>query len=457
MPSPDRLDELLEALRQQLLRRKSCEREECDSILARIREAAADLTANRLSPEEACLLAVRRQAAALPVLRELLPALADGSLIPASPAVERRSPLSATLDRRTLAAFALAVGAAAAVKLPALFGVPLDGSDPADQYFYLRNAALLVLPFLAAYFAWDRGLSAGQWAGLSVPFLVGAVVMNLYPFELQGQTQVLAALHLPIVLWLAVGFAHAGGAWRDHDRRMHFIRFTGEWVVNFALIALGGGVLMGLTAAIFQAIGSDPEPLLNRWVLPCGAAGAVLVAAWVAEGRQAIAPGMAPLLGRLFTPLFALMLLGFLGMMAVTGPILETRREVLIAFDLLLVVVLGLLVYGVSARRPDGTAGLFDALQWILVVAALLVDLTALWAILSRTGAYGITPNRAAAVGENVVLLANLAVSALLLGRFLLRRGPFQPLLRWQTAYLPVYGAWAGAVVVLLPWLFGFR
>ena len=67
----------------------------------------------------------------------------------------------------------------------------------------------------------------------------------------------LAVIHLPIALWLTVGFAYAAGRWRNHDQRMNFVRFSGEWFIYFVLIALGGGALMALTAFIFNAIGLD--------------------------------------------------------------------------------------------------------------------------------------------------------------------------------------------------------
>ena len=53
---------------------------------------------------------------------------------------------------------------------------------------------------------------------------------------------------------------------------------------------------------------------------------------------------VAPMLARVFTPLFATALLAFLGAMAWTGRPIEVERDVLIAFDLLLVVVVGLLL-----------------------------------------------------------------------------------------------------------------
>ena len=95
-------------------------------------------------------------------------------------------------------------------------------------------------------------------------------------------------------------------------------------------------------------------------------------------------------------------------------------------------------------------------LQVVLVVSALLADALALWAIGTRITEYGFTPNRVAALGENVILLVNLAWSAVLYIRFLRGRGPFTSLERWQTDYLPVYGAWAAIVVIAFPPLFGF-
>ena len=61
----------------------------------------------------------------------------------------------------------------------------------------------------------------------------------------------------------------------------------------------------------------------------------------------------------------------------------------LIGFDLLLALVLGLLLYAISARDPQAPPRLFDRLQMALVVCALLVDVLALWAIASRIAEFG--------------------------------------------------------------------
>jgi hypothetical protein len=79
-----------------------------------------------------------------------------------------------------------------------------------------------------------------------------------------------------------------------------------------------------------------------------------------------------------------------------------------------------------------------------------------LGAMVARIGDLGFSPNRTAALGLNLVLLANLAGAAWLSTRFLRRRSTLHRLERWQTAYLPVFALWAAAVVIVLPPVFGF-
>jgi hypothetical protein len=291
---------------------------------------------------------------------------------------------------------------------------------------------------------------------IALGFVVAIVTANVQPVVDGGYTQVLMVLHLPIALWLLVGLAYAGVRWRDTSGRMDFIRFSGELFIYFVLIALGGGVLMAFLTMIFQSIGIDTEYFIGNWLVPCGAAGAVLVASWLVEAKQSVIENMAPVLTRLFTPLFAALLITFLGTLVVTGRGLDIERDILIAFDLLLVVVLALMLYTLSARDPIAAPGGFDVLSVVLVVSALLVDLVALAAIGSRISEFGFTPNRMAALGLNLILLVNLSWSAVLYLRFLRGRAEFAQLERWQTGYLPVYSTWAAFVVLAFPPLFGF-
>jgi hypothetical protein len=416
-----------------------------------LRDQVGELTGAGLADDEAFLIAVKRigslDSLSLEFAREHSDRLWKQLVIPADDG--RASGYLSEL----FVVVVLALVAALAIKTPVLFGHDFaDGSG-----FYARNLGLFVLPVLAIYFAWKRKLEVITCGWLVLGFIAAGAFANAYPFERQADTEVLTALHLPIACWLLVGAAYVGGGWFASHGRMNFVRFSGELFIYYVLIALGGGVLTAFTVMLFNAIHVNPERLVGHWLVPCGAMAAVIVGSWLVEAKQSVIENMAPVLTRLFTPLFTLVLLAYLGTLLFTGQAIDVQRDVLIGFDLLLALVVGLVLYAASARDEHAPPGLFDALQLVLVVSALLVDLLALAAIVSRISEFGFTPNRVAALGENLILLANLAGTAWLYLRFLRRRGTFAALERWQIAYLPVYSAWAALVVVAFPPLFAFR
>src|ERR687896_393702 len=450
-PKPASLEEQIDRWRSYLRRRQAIHSVDVAELEDHLREQVAVLVDAGLATDEAFLVAVKRMGNLDALSREFAREHSDRlwKQLVAVPSDSGEPRARARTD--AIVVFCLAVAAAVVIKVPAFFGIQLDQ----DAEFYARNLSLFVLPLLTGYFVWKRRLDTSTLRWLAVGVVAAAVFANVYPFAPRGNTEALTALHLPIALWLAVGIAYAGGRWGQVAGRMDFIRFSGELFIYYVLIALGGGVLTGFMAMIFQAIRIDVEPFLESWLLPCGAAGAVVVASWLVEAKQSVIENMAPVLTRLFTPLFAAVLLTFLGTVLWTGRGVDIERNVLIAFDLLLVVVLGLLLYSVSARDPRSPPGASDVVQVVLVVSALLADAVALWAIAARITEFGFTPNRVAALGENVILLVNLAWSAVLYIRFLRRRGSFAVLERWQTDYLPVYAAWAAIVVIVFPPVFG--
>ena len=448
------LEERIDEWRSYVLRRQAIGATDVAELEDHLRSQVADLQASGLDDDEAFLIGVKRLGELDALSREFAREHSE-RLWKRLVVVDGEEGRPAWLREATVAvAFALA--AAVAIKVPHLFGVRFGETEP-EQLFYARNFSLFALPVLAGFFVWKRAEKSSAWSMPAALFLVGALAMNALPFASGGQTELLAILHLPMALWLAVGVAYAGGVWRSHEQRMNYVRFSGEWFIYYVLIALGGGVLMGSTMFVFEAIGLDAEGLLTTWILPCGIVGAVVIAGWLVEAKQSVIENMAPVLTLLFTPLFTLMLSAFLLTMVWTGSGIGVERDVLIGFDLILVVVVGLLLYAISARDPHAAPGFFDGLTLALVVCALLVDAVALWAIVSRITEFGFTPNRVAALGENLILVVNLGWSAVLYARFVARRGGFAPLERWQTAYLPVYAVWAWIVVIVFPLVFGFQ
>jgi hypothetical protein len=459
------LEEQIAQWRTYLRRRQAVHGPDVEELEGHLRDQLVALTEAGLSGDEAFLVAVKRMGSLDALSREFARAHSERLWKQLVVAPDADAPAN-TSRTEILVVLGLAVAAGLAVKLPALFGVPLSPDEEVPP-FYFRNASLFVFPLLTIYLLWKRGTGVATGLWLALPFAAAGVFANAFPFHNperldnfpQGSdTQVLTVLHLPIALWLiAVGVVYVGGRWFSSGRRMDFVRFSGELAIYYVLIALGGGVVTAFTFMMFSAIDMNPAWFVAGWLIPCGAAGAVIFGSWLVEAKQSVIENMAPVLTRLFTPLFTILLLAFLATMVWTGNPINVKREVLIGFDLLLAVVVGLVLYAASARDPQAPPDFFDGLQLLLVISALVVDAVALAAIAARISEFGFTPNRVAALGENLILLVNLVWTAWLYARFLRHRGSFATLERWQIAYLPVYAVWAAIVVIVFPPVFGYR
>jgi len=438
------LDQEIGRWRGHVERHRAISARDVDEMEAHLRDQVHDLVAVGLDDDEAFLVAVRRLGNLDAVSREFAQEHTERlwkQLVTSEGSAPRPSP-------DLWVAIGLAVGAAGAVRVAIALLSPERVA---------LNAALLVLPFLTAYFAYRRRLSPVPIAATVTAYAGAALVLNLYPFDLGGTTAPIAAGHAAVALWLlGVGVAYAAGRWRSDRRRMDFIRFTGEIAVYYALLALGGAVLVGLGASAFAAAGIFVDDVIARTVLPCGAAGAVVVAGWLVEAKQSVIENIAPVLTKVFTPLTVVMLVAVAGAFVATPDVLAVDRDLLLVMDLILVLVVGLVLYALSARDRDEPAGMFDALQLVLVLLALLVDALVVVAMVGRVAEWGWSANKVTALGLNVLLMVNLMWSARLSIGFLRRRHGITALERWQTSYVPVYALWAVAVTVVVPPVFGF-
>lgn len=455
----DLLESQIAAWRAYVAQAPAVDGRDVDELETHLRDQIAELEAAGLAADEAFLVAVKRMGDLDGLSREYArehsgrlwkQLVLDGD----RDRVGDEAQASDAGGWQQALVFAVAAGLAVqAARLIAESTQVMPGTTPA---WFTRNLGLFGLIFLAAYFAHRRRLAPKAWLLTALPFVLLALVANLYPYRDGSQSELLVTLHLPVALWFAVAAPYMSGMLRSHERRMDFVRFTGEWVIYYVLIALGGGVLSALTVAILEPIQAGLGERAIEWILPTGAAGAVVVAAWLVESKQHVVENMAPVLTMIFTPLFAVMLAVAAVTYAVSGVAAEFDRELLGVFDALMVVVLGLVLYAMSAREPSRPPGLVDRIQLLAVVSALVLDGLVLGAMVGRIGDLGFTPNRAAALGLNLVLLVNLAGAAWLSLRFLTGRVTFHRLERWQTAYLPVFACWTSAVVLVLPTAFAF-
>jgi len=229
-------------------------------------------------------------------------------------------------------------------------------------------------------------------------------------------------------------------------------------MVVYGVLVSAGILALGLfTLTMFKAIQVDAEKFLENYYFFYGACGAVLITGYLVEAKKSIVENFAPILAKIFSPLFLVIMVAFLTVMISTGKSPFMEREFLITFDIMLALVLGLVLFVISSRNNRQSANVFDYLNLTLIIVAFIIDGIALSAIIFRLSAFGITPNKLAALGENLLLLGNLGGLAWFYVMYFKKKCDFIKLEKWQTGYLYFYFIWTGIVVFLFPILFGFK
>lgn len=415
-----------------------------------LREEIDDWLERGLSPDEAFLISVKRLGNVNLISQEYSKVNTDDlwkQLVVDPVAAECKQ----QNRRDILLVILFSVLAGTAAKIPTFFGVDME------SYVYFRNLSFYILPFVALFFAIKHGLDKKLLAYITGIFVFSGLVINLYPSYDPHHTAILTGIHLPIMLWFVTGVAYMGKNWQSTKARMNLIRFTGESIIYGSLIMLGLMVLMLFTMMIFESIAIDAERFLENYFFIYGGAAAAMITVYLVETKKSVVENFAPILAKIFSPLFLITMVIFLVVMAVTGNSPFAERDFLIGFDLMLVLVLGMVLYTISARNIYDEVNIFDYLNVALISVAIIVDGVALAAILFRLSEYGISPNKLAALGENVLLLVNLAALLWLYVRYFLQRIKFNDIEAWQTRYLTVYALWMAIVVFVFPIGFGFR
>lgn len=100
---------------------------------------------------------------------------------------------------------------------------------------------------------------------------------------------------------------------------------------------------------------------------------------------------------------------------------------------------------------------IFDYLNAALILVAIIVDAVTLSAIVFRLSEYGISPNKLAAMGKNILLLVNLVGLLWLYIRYFIKKIEYEKLEIWQTGYLTVYAIWMAIVIFVFPIFFRFQ
>ena len=242
---------------------------------------------------------------------------------------------------------------------------------------------------------------------------------------------------------------------------MGFLRYIGELIIYASILFLAGAILTAITLALLNFIETTYE--LSDWyeeyVIIYGGVSIPIIATFLLDKVIDKRQNIAPVIARIFTPLFLITTFAYLIIMAVYQKNPFDDRDYLMALNILLIIVLGLLIFTVAERNTTSPPGISDYLNIGLVITTIILDAIALSATVFRSTSDddGLTPNRIAILGINLLVLLHLSGILINYGRFIWNKKPFEKLENWIAGYLPIYAIWAFLVSVMLPLLFWYK
>lgn len=336
------------------------------------------------------------------------------------------------------------------VKLPAVFHWD-------EEFFFPRNIGFIVFPFIMGYFSWKRHVSLNSLI-IPVILLIGTgIYINLLPNNNNSDTLTLSCIHLPILVWSLVGYAYSGNQLNNLGDRVAFLRFNGDLIVMSAILALAGGLFTMITIGLYDLIGMDIKDFYVNYVVAWGVPAIPIVATVLVFNYPMLIGKVSPIVARIFTPFVSLTLAIFFGTVIAQGKDPYNDREFLVIFNVLLIAVMAIILFSLTGIRKDGK----NRIQlWILIKLSVLTVINngiAFSAILFRIGTYGISPNRLAVMGSNLIMLINLIMISYQLVRVISRNTTVDTVETTMVKFLPLYSLWCAIVVILFPILFGYK
>ena len=328
------------------------------------------------------------------------------------------------------------------MQLPDIFSISHD-------YYFPRNMSFIVMPGIGAYFAYKQGMSLRQLLAPLAILAASILFINLLPEK--STTLLLTCLHIPILIWLSVGYIFAGS---DPGKRMDFLRYHGDLVVMTTVIGLAGGLFTALTINLFNLIQLKIEDFYFRYLVLSILPSVPLFATFLVRQNASLVSKISPVIARIFTPLVTITLAIFLVAIIYSGKDPYNDREFLLLFNGVLIGVMALILFSLGEATKQNASRVHQYFLFALAVLAIMDNGIALSAIGFRLMEYGITPNRLAVLGSNALVMVHMMITTQKLWSFLKGNERIEAVEKSLTSYLPFYAVWAAIVSFVFPLLF---
>ncbi len=274
----------------------------------------------------------------------------------------------------------------------------------------------------------------------------------------------LAAIHLPLLCWIALGIAVLGFKSSVSDRFAFLIKSI-EVMVTAGLYLIAGIVLGGITIGMFEALSISLPDIWLR-LIAAGGFGLLPVLAVASVYDPTNVPSEQDFyqgLSRFIATMMRLLLPLTLGVLAIYILVIPFNflapyesRDVLIVYNLMLFAIMGLLL-GVTPMDADELSPQLQ--KWLrtgIIAVAILSELVSLYAIsatIYRSIEGGLTINRLTIIGWNII---NISILFWLIYRQF-KDGQEQWVASLKSVFSQAtnaYLVWTLFLVIIIPWVF---
>ncbi len=339
------------------------------------------------------------------------------------------------------------------IKIPDLFNINLK-----SYFFYEKNAGIIFFFGLTLYAIWiKRDFSLKRAGFILLAFIVPLIYINLLPSEKNSASINLAYIHLPLLMWCTYGLVYTDFNFRDKSKRMDYIRHNGDLAILGAIILIAGGVLTGITIGLFKAININIENFYMQNIVIIGLVSAPIVTTFIITNYKTMTNKIAPVIANIFSPLVLITAIIYLIAIAITGRDPYNNRDFLLIFNVMLLGVMGIIVFSVSETSLTIKQKFNEMILFILSIITVIIDLIALSAIFYRLASFGVTPNRLAVLGSNILILGNLVLIMVDLYRVNFKKTLIEKVELTISKYLPLYIIWILIVIFGFPLFFGMK
>lgn len=314
------------------------------------------------------------------------------------------------------------------------------------------NLVFGIVPLLLTYFILANKPSKKLSLILFSALTIIIVYVNLLSNNINDSI-ILSYLHLPILLWLLIGLAFVGNEYKSGSARLSYLKFNGEFLILYAIMAISGIILTGITMQLFSVIDLDIAEFYFSNVVLIGASSLLFVATFLVIKSINLTKNIAPYIAKIFSPLVLITLIVYLITVLIIGKNPFIDRDFLLTFNVILILVLLITIFSITERQSNNK-NISDVINFVLIIIALIIDTIALSAIVFRLTSYGITPNRIAVLGINIIIFINLIWIMLGYFGYLKNNNQIEFVQNAVTKYLPIYGIWAAFVTFIFPILF---